>query len=111
MPLAGNAQAALAALAAQPPPPAPQLVLLASPAQSAPVQDLYQQLCQAWGRQPQAILVGDAQDAALRRLAASRDWGFLPQPVRPAALRALASQMLLRRGDVGEAFREDASKS
>ena len=96
VPLAGNAQAALAIAAPQ---QAPQLVLLGAHAAAPSVQNLYQQLCKTWGQRPQAILVGDEHDAALRRLAADRGWDFLRTPVRPAALRALASQMLLRRGD------------
>ena len=96
VPLAGNAQAALAIAAPQ---QAPQLVLLGAHAAAPSVQDLYHQLCKTWGQRPQAILVGDEHDAALRRLAADRGWDFLRTPVRPAALRALASQMLLRRGD------------
>ncbi|UBB19445.1 PAS-domain containing protein [Comamonas odontotermitis] len=111
VPLAGNAQAALAALAIAAPQQAPQLLLLGAHATAAPVQDLYQQLCQAWGQRPQAILVGDEHDAALRRLAADRGWGFLRTPVRPAALRALASQMLLRRGDASHTSESGESEA
>ena len=42
------------------------------------------------------ILVTAERDASLRRQAAEKGWGFLAKPVRPPALRALMSQMLLR---------------
>ena len=58
--------------------------------------DVYTQLCQRWGHQPPMILVTAERDAALRRTAAEKGWGFLAKPVRPPALRAVMSQMLLR---------------
>lgn len=61
--------------------------------------EVYSQLCARWGQTPPVILVTAERDAALRRTAAEKGWGFLAKPVRPSALRAVMSQMLLRRGD------------
>lgn len=61
--------------------------------------DFYAQLSAQWGQAPSVILVTAEHDAALRRQAAERGWGFLAKPVRPPALRALMSQTLLRMGE------------
>ena len=58
--------------------------------------EVYAQLCERWGQTPPVILVTAERDASLRRQAAEKGWGFLAKPVRPPALRALMSQMLLR---------------
>ncbi|WP_460479680.1 PAS-domain containing protein [Comamonas humi] len=98
VPLAGGPQAALDAATPQ---SAPQLVLLDVHMGPFNGLALYPQLCERWQQSPQVILVTAEHHIALRRQAAEKGWGLLLKPVRPAALRALASQMLLRRGDGG----------
>ncbi|WP_312707306.1 PAS-domain containing protein [Stenotrophomonas sp.] len=58
--------------------------------------DLYEALCSLWQARPPVILVTAERDEALKADAAEQGWGFLPKPVRPPALRALMTQMLLR---------------
>ena len=53
-------------------------------------------LSERWGQLPQVILITAERDEILRAMATEQGWGFLSKPVRPAALRALISQMLLR---------------
>ena len=65
--------------------------------------DLYGDLCARWQQHPLVVLVTAERDNALRRQAAERGWGFLLKPVRPSALRALISQMLLRQSKAGAA--------
>lgn len=94
VPLAAGAPEALAAAR---PGEAPQLVLLdvhLGAGHHGP--DVYAKLCRRWGQAPAVILVTAERDATLRRQAAERGWGFLAKPVRAPALRALASQTLLR---------------
>ncbi len=93
VPLAGGPAEALALAA---PGEAPQLVLLDVRLGQLHGPDVYAQLCQRWGQSPPVILVTAERDGMLRRQAAERGWGFLAKPVRPPALRALMSQMLLR---------------
>jgi histidine kinase len=93
VPLAGGPAEALALAA---PGQAPQIVLLDVRLGQLHGPDVYAQLCQRWGRSPPVILVTAERDGTLRRQAAERGWGFLAKPVRPPALRALMSQMLLR---------------
>ena len=100
MPLAGGPQAALDLAA---PGNAPRLVLLDVRMGAFHGPDLYGQLCAIWGQQPLVLLVTAERDNALRRQAAERGWGFLLKPVRPSALRALISQMLLRQSKAGAA--------
>ncbi len=57
-------------------------------------------------QQPLVVLVTAERDTALRRQAAERGWGFLLKPVRPSALRALISQMLLRQREAGPSDRK-----
>ncbi len=59
---------------------------------------LFAQLCARWQAEPRVILITAEADPALRALAQERGWGFLAKPVRAPALRALMTQMLLRRG-------------
>jgi histidine kinase len=59
---------------------------------------LLPQLVQRWQREPRVILVTAEPDPALREHALDLGWGFLSKPVRPPALRALVTQMLMRRG-------------
>jgi histidine kinase len=58
---------------------------------------LYARLCERWGSAPPVILVTAERDEALRALALERGWGFLAKPVKPAALRALMTQLHVRR--------------
>ncbi|AWH30412.1 MULTISPECIES: PAS-domain containing protein [Stenotrophomonas] len=58
--------------------------------------DLYEALCRLWQARPPVILVTAERDEALKAHAAEQGWGFLPKPVRPPALRALMTQLLLR---------------
>jgi len=58
--------------------------------------DLYEQLCGLWNARPPVILVTAERDDALKAHAAESGWGFLSKPVRPPALRALMTQLLLR---------------
>lgn len=59
---------------------------------------LMPQLVKHWQREPRVILVTAEPDPALREHALDLGWGFLLKPVRPPALRALMTQMLMRRG-------------
>ena len=90
---AGKPQAALDKAT---PGAAPQLVLLDVRMGEFHGPELYLQLCERWQQTPLVILVTAEHNIALRRQAAEKGWGFLLKPVRPAALRALVSQMLLR---------------
>ncbi|WP_430540470.1 hybrid sensor histidine kinase/response regulator [Pseudoxanthomonas japonensis] len=58
---------------------------------------LYASLCERWGSAPPVILVTAERDEALRALALENGWGFLAKPVKPAALRALMTQLHVRR--------------
>ncbi|MGY8561902.1 PAS-domain containing protein [Paracidovorax citrulli] len=58
--------------------------------------DLYEQLCELWQARPPVILVTAERDDALKQHAAQNGWGFLSKPVRPPALRALMTQLLVR---------------
>ncbi len=98
VPVAGGPAEALAGAA---PGTAPELVLLDVRLGPLHGPDVYAQLCQRWGQSPPVILVTAERDGMLRRQAAERGWGFLAKPVRPPALRALMSQMLLRHRDAG----------
>lgn len=92
VPLAGGPQAALERAA---PGNAPQLVLLDVRMGAFYGPDLYDRLCGVWGQAPAVVLVTAERDTAVRRQAAERGWGYLLKPVRPSALRALISQMML----------------
>lgn len=61
--------------------------------------ELYARLAERWGQDTAVILVTAEHDETVRALASERGWGFLSKPVRPAALRALMMQMLLRSGE------------
>lgn len=58
--------------------------------------DLYEQLCELWQARPPVILVTAERDDALKQHASENGWGFLSKPVRPPALRALMTQLLVR---------------
>ncbi len=95
--LADGPQAALDLAA---PATVPQLLLLDVRMGEFHGPDLYEALCVQWQARPPVILVTAERDDALRAQAAENGWGFLSKPVRPPALRALMTQVLLRhRGD------------
>ncbi|MFD1296038.1 PAS-domain containing protein [Lysobacter gummosus] len=56
--------------------------------------ELGTQLEAKWKRMPPVVLMSADADPSLRTRAAERDWSFLPKPLRPAALRALATRLL-----------------
>lgn len=56
--------------------------------------ELGTQLEAKWLRMPPVVLMSADADPGLRPRAAERDWHFLPKPLRPAALRALATRLL-----------------
>lgn len=85
------------ALATARPGHAPDLVLLDVRMGQQHGPQVQARLEQIWQRQPTVILVTAEPDQALRALAQDRGWGFLSKPVRPPALRALITQLLLRR--------------
>ncbi|MET7142825.1 PAS-domain containing protein [Xanthomonas sp. PPL139] len=86
------------ALATAQPAQAPELVLLDVRMGDRDGPSLFAQLCARWQAEPRVILITAEADPALRALAQERGWGFLAKPVRAPALRALMTQMLLRRG-------------
>lgn len=90
------------ALAAARPGGAPRLLLLDVRLGDITGPELYPRLVERWGVPRDAdcgvILVTAEQDDATRSLARQYGWGYLPKPVKPAALRALMMQMLLRGG-------------
>lgn len=88
----GPAAARAAARAGQ----APDLVLLDVRMGAVHGPELYRQLCALWQAEPPVVLVTAERDAALRERARAQGWGFLAKPVKPSALRALVSQLLLR---------------
>lgn len=57
---------------------------------------LYEALCTLWRARPPVILVTAERDDALKAQATANGWGFLSKPVRPPALRALMTQLLVR---------------
>ncbi|MEJ2791122.1 MULTISPECIES: PAS-domain containing protein [unclassified Pseudoxanthomonas] len=76
---------------------APDLLLLDVRLGDTDGPTLYTRLCERWGSAPPVILVTAERDEALRALALERGWGFLAKPVKPAALRALMTQLHVRR--------------
>ena len=87
------------ALAAAQPGAAPQILLLDVRLGLTTGPELYAQLAERWGQDTAVILVTAEHDDAVRALARQRGWGFLSKPVRPAGLRALMMQLLLRSGE------------
>nr|WP_298131786.1 PAS-domain containing protein [uncultured Pseudoxanthomonas sp.] len=86
-----------AAMAAAIPGGSPDLLLLDVRLGDTDGPTLYARLCERWGTAPPVILVTAERDEALRALALERGWGFLAKPVKPAALRALMTQLHVRR--------------
>ena len=58
--------------------------------------EIFRELCARWGSSPPVLLVTAERDPAVEELARSQGWGFLLKPLRPAALRALMQQLLIR---------------
>lgn len=84
------------ALAAAMPGMAPELLLLDVRLGDVTGPALYPQLVERWGQAPPVILITAERDEAIQQLAREHDWGLLPKPVRPPALRALMMQTRLR---------------
>ncbi|MGS7836197.1 hybrid sensor histidine kinase/response regulator [Stenotrophomonas maltophilia] len=57
---------------------------------------LYETLAELWQARPPVVLVTAERDAGLREMATERGWGMMAKPVKPPALRALMSQLLIR---------------
>ncbi len=94
VPLAsGPADARAAAVPGQ----APDLLLLDVRLGDTDGPALYASLCERWGTAPPVILVTAERDDGLRAQAQANGWGFLSKPVKPAALRALMTQLYVRR--------------
>lgn len=93
------AAGAAEALAAAAPGAAPDLLLLDVHLAGVEGPALYPRLCERWQAKPPVILVTAERDETLRAQAQENGWGFLSKPVRPPALRALMTQLLLRRAD------------
>lgn len=85
------------AMAAATPGRAPDLLLLDVRLGDTDGPTVYTRLCERWGSAPPVILVTAERDDALRALALQHGWGFLAKPVKPAALRALMTQLHVRR--------------
>lgn len=89
----GSLDEAFAAATTAPP---PELVLIDIHIDAHAETPLIPHLITRWRKMPRVILVTSEQDPTLRDRALNRGWGFLGKPVRPPALRALMTQMLLR---------------
>ena len=76
---------------------APDLLLLDVRLGDTDGPTLYATLCERWAATPPVILVTAERDDALRARAQAYGWGFLAKPVKPAALRALMTQLHVRR--------------
>lgn len=74
----------------------PELLLLDFRLGESTGLELAPRLEAAWGGLPPVILMSADADAELRERCRERDWGFLPKPLRPAALRALMTRWLAR---------------
>ncbi|MCP3098128.1 PAS-domain containing protein [Myxococcus sp. K15C18031901] len=55
-------------------------------------------LFERWGRAVPVIVVSAERDPKLRERVRASGWGFLAKPIRPAALRALVTQVITREG-------------
>ena len=58
--------------------------------------ELAEQLQAQWRRLPAVVLMSADADPGLRPRALERGWHYLPKPLKPAALRALAMRLLAR---------------
>ncbi len=89
----GNLDEALTATTIAPP---PELILMDVHIDEDTEHRLIPHLMTRWERTPRVILITPEQTPTLRDRALHRGWGVLGKPVRPPALRALMTQMLLR---------------
>jgi histidine kinase len=76
--------------------PAPEVLILDYHLGEHTGMDLLPDLSRQWKVQPQVILVTAERDPAVAQAAGAREWGFLYKPLRPPALRALMTQLLVR---------------
>lgn len=77
--------------------PVPELILLDYRLGETTGFDLAPRLREVWSTLPPVVLVSADHDPELRRQAALHGWSFLPKPLRPAALRALITRMVVQR--------------
>ncbi|WP_058833558.1 hybrid sensor histidine kinase/response regulator [Luteimonas abyssi] len=95
VPVAAGADAALAA-ARENGDEVPALILLDLHMGATTGPEVFARLVRIWRHTPQVVLLtGDSGERA-RAIAQKEGWQFLPKPVRPPALRALMTQLLLR---------------
>ncbi|WP_252255416.1 hybrid sensor histidine kinase/response regulator [Lysobacter capsici] len=78
--------------------PMPELLLLDYRLGESTGFELGTQLEAKWKRMPPVVLMSADADPGLRTRAAERGWSFLPKPLKPAALRALVTRMVMRGG-------------
>ena len=74
----------------------PDLLLLDYRLQDGTGPDVVPDLCRRWGRAVAVIVISAERDPAVRDSILASGWGFLAKPVRPAQLRALMTQVLVR---------------
>ncbi|HYG07273.1 MAG TPA: PAS-domain containing protein [Stenotrophomonas sp.] len=84
------------ALGAAVPGNGPRLLLLDPGELPAQGMESYRQLCARWRAAPAVIAVSAEAGDSVRQHATQQGWGFLIKPLRPPALRALMTQLLLR---------------
>ncbi|MDB5972670.1 MAG: histidine kinase [Hydrocarboniphaga sp.] len=89
--LAGSMEEALVLAASRPP---PELVLLDYRLGAGTGAELMPKLFERWRQRPPVIVISAERETA-SQAASENGWGFLPKPVKPAALRALMRQLLL----------------
>ncbi|WP_363796289.1 PAS-domain containing protein [Lysobacter firmicutimachus] len=76
--------------------PMPEVLLLDYRLGESTGFELAAQLEALWQRLPPVVLMSADADPGLRPRASERGWHFLPKPLKPAALRALAMRLLAR---------------
>ena len=76
--------------------PVPDLLLLDYRLQDGNGPEVVPELHRRWGGAVAVIVVSGERDPAVREAILARGWGFLAKPVRPAQLRALMTQVLMR---------------
>jgi histidine kinase len=74
--------------------PRPDLLLLDYRLGERTGPDLLPELRARWGSLPPVIIVSAERGPAVEGMARAKGWGYIPKPVRPAALRALMTRML-----------------
>ena len=76
--------------------PAPDLLLLDYRLQDRKGPEVVPELFRRWGAGIAVIVISAERDPAVRESILAHGWGFLAKPARPAQLRALMTQFLLR---------------